>query len=262
MGTEYCKVILKDLGEIPVPQYSEEEHGTWKLLIEKQMQLVNDHACIEFCGGLQKVQFPTERIPRLIDVSNTLQKHTGWSLLRVEGLVHPMDFFKLLAKKIFPSTDFIRKRSELMYTPAPDMFHDLFGHTPLLTSRDFTDFFENFGKVGAHAAILYQDPDNEINKMLQRIYWFTVEFGLIQTHKGLRAYGSGSCSSPEELEFCLSDKCRRLDFDIDVIAKKDFDIWHLQEEVFVIQSFKQLGSEFQNWARRMGLVPSQSSKAS
>jgi phenylalanine-4-hydroxylase len=250
MGTEYCKVIHREIEDVPVPNYTQEEHGTWKLLIEKQNQLVDERACIEFCAGLKRVTFPTQNIPRLVDISHTLTQFTGWKLLRVDGLVHPTDFFKLLAQKIFPSTDFIRKRSELMYTPAPDMFHDLFGHTPLLTSPDFTAFFEVFGKIGTQVAARYPDPEHEMHKKIQRIYWFTVEFGLINTYKGLRAYGSGSCSSPEELAFCVGPKCKKIPFDIEAVTHKDFDIWHLQEEVFVIDSFKQLKSELSQWASR------------
>jgi phenylalanine-4-hydroxylase len=247
---EYCKVVYQNLADVSVPPYTPEEHGTWKLLIEKQIKLIESRACEEFSTGLEKVHFPIDRIPRLLDVSETLNQYHGWNILRVDGLVHPTDFFSLLSQRIFPSTDFIRKRSELMYTPAPDMFHDLFGHTPLLTHKDFADFFQNFGRVGVIAATKFPDPEHEVNKMLERIYWFTVEFGLIQTPSGLRAYGAGSCSSPEELTFCVSDQCRKHAFNIDAIAAREYDIWHLQEDVFVVETFKQLGQEFENWAKR------------
>ena len=246
--TPYCGVVDQPIESVPVPQYTDEEHGTWGLLLAKQDSLINGRACVEFIEGLNRLAFPKDRIPRLGDVSHTVEKATGWKLIRVEGLVHPKDFFALLSRKLFPSTDFIRKRSELMYTPAPDMFHDLFGHSPLLTNPDFTEFFQTFGRCGVKAYETYP-ATHEIHDMLQRIYWFTVEFGLTHTPEGVRAYGSGSTSSPEELEFCVGPKCRQHEFEIDVVSRKTFDIWHLQEEVFVIKSFADLGNEFRKWAR-------------
>jgi phenylalanine-4-hydroxylase len=133
------------------------------------------------------------------------------------------------------------------------MFHDLFGHTPLLSNPDFTEFFEAFGKAGVAACKKYPE-DHEVHQMLNRIYWFNVEFGLIQTPQGLRAYGSGSVSSPEEIQFCLSDKCTRHPFDIDIIAKRPYDIWKLQDHVFVIPSFEKLGKDFRAWARSWNLL--------
>lgn len=253
MEAEYCKVFEKDIQSVAVPKYSDEEHGTWKLLIETQKKLVTGRACNEFITGLGDIKFPENHIPLLREVSRTLQAHTNWTLLRVDGLVHPKDFFDLLARKIFPSTDFIRKRNELLYTPAPDMFHDLYGHTPLLTNPDFTEFFESFGKAGV-AAFKKYPADHEIQFMLTRVYWFTVEFGLINTSQGVRAYGSGSVSSPKELEFCVSAACRKHPFDIDVVSQREYDIWKLQEDVFAIESFAQLGKNFRNWASKFDLL--------
>ena len=246
--TPYCGVIERPIESVPVPAYTEEEHGTWGLLLAKQDSLIDGRACKEFIEGLRRLDFPKDRIPRLVDVSQKIEKSTGWKLIRVEGLVHPKDFFALLARRLFPSTDFIRKRSELMYTPAPDMFHDLFGHSPLLTNPDFTEFFQAFGEVGVKAYQIYP-PDHEIHDMIQRIYWFTVKFLLINTAQGVRAYGSGSTSSPEELEFCVGPKCVRHNFEIETVSRKTFDIWHLQEEVYVIKSFPDLGYEFRAWAK-------------
>ena len=248
METEYCQVFQAPIESVPVPQYTEEEHGTWELLIRKQESLVKGRACEPFIEGLRTISFPKDRIPRLRDVSARIQEQTGWTLLRVDGLVHPKDFFALLARRIFPSTDFIRKRSELDYTPAPDMFHDLFGHAPLLTNPDFTEFFEAFGRVGVNAHRLHPDPNDEIHSKLTRLYWFTVEFGLVNTPAGIRAYGSGSCSSPQELEFCLGPQCCRHPFDVETVSQRAYDIWKLQEDVFVIESFQQLGTEFRSWA--------------
>lgn len=249
----YCKVDERPIEEIAVPKYTEEEHGTWALLIEKQNQLVPNRACNELVEGLKALQFPKDKIPALKDISARIEASTGWRLVRVDGLVNSPEFFGLLSRRIFPSTDFIRSRAELDYTPAPDMFHDLFGHSPLLSNSDFTEFFEAFGKAGVKAYQKYPE-DHEVHQMMNRIYWFNVEFGLIQTPEGLRAYGSGSVSSPEEIKFCLSDKCTQHPFDIDIISKRPYDIWKLQDNVFVIQSFEQLGTEFRRWAKGWDLL--------
>ena len=253
MESPYCKVFERSIESVPVPNYTDEEHGTWNLLYTTQEKLIHGRACDPFIEGLEKIQFPKDHIPKLRDVSHAIEKCTGWTILRVDGLVHPKDFFDLLSRKIFPSTDFIRKRSELKYTPAPDMFHDLFGHAPLLTSPDFTEFFETFGRVGVRASQKYLET-HEVHEMLPRLYWFTVEFGLIQTLQGLRAYGSGSVSSPEEIEFCVGPKCRRHPFDVNMVAKRLYDIWHLQEDVFVIDSFESLGKNFRLWAKQHDIL--------
>lgn len=253
MEPVFCEVDDRALHEVPVPAYTDEEHGTWALLLAKQRELVRGRACDEFLEGLERMPFEPDRIPGLVGVSEVIEANTGWRLKRVDGLVAPKDFFDLLATRQFPSTDFIRGRHELDYTPSPDMFHDLFGHCPLLTSPDFTEFFEDFGRAGKAAFERYA-PGHEIHDAIARMYWFTVEFGLIDTGDHLRAYGSGSVSSPEEIQFCLGPRCRRHPFEPDVVAATPYDIWHLQEDVFVIRSFPDLGQRFREWARRWGLL--------
>jgi phenylalanine-4-hydroxylase len=234
--------------EFKYPKYTDEEHETWSLLYKKQMELLPERACQEFMDGLERLKFTTDRIPALGDVSRSLQKHTNWSLVRVEGLVPEKEFFELLATRRFPSTDFIRKREDLTYTPAPDMFHDLFGHISMITHPDFADFFQAMGKAGAHA-------DEEKLKEVQRLYWFTVEFGLIRNSQGRkRVYGSGILSSPGEVVYCLSDKVKVHDFDTAKIIRQEYDIWHMQEELFVIDSFDQLKTEFNAFGYANGLL--------
>lgn len=249
-GLQECIPDYRDIHDVEVPKYSNEEHGTWALLIENQNKILPNRACNEFMEGLGKISFPQNRIPRLADISDRIEKCTGWTIMRVDGLVPDKEFFHLLAEKIFPSTDFIRARSELGYTPSPDMFHDLLGHVPLLVNPRFTTFFEKFGRAGVRAFQL----GHEGMKMLPRIYWYTVEFGLIQNPEGLRIYGAGIVSSPNEALFSLSDKPTRHAFDIEAIAKKPYDIWRMQEELFVIESFDQLEKEFDRWAKEQGLL--------
>ncbi len=240
----------RDIHEVPVPDYTEEERGTWEILLANQWKVLPHRACSEYMDGLAKIGFPQDRIPRLMDISDGIEKETGWKIMRVDGLVPDKEFFHLLEERIFPSTDFIRKRDEVGYTPAPDMFHDLLGHVPLLTNPRFTAFFEKFGRAGVAAF----KKNHEGMKMLPRIYWYTAEFGLIRNVDGLRIYGSGIVSSPNETLYSLSDKPAKQPFDIEVIAQKPYDIWRMQEELFVIESFDQLEFEFDRWAARQGLL--------
>jgi phenylalanine-4-hydroxylase len=249
-GLLECIPDYRDIADVQVPAYSAEEHGTWALLMANQAKILPARACNEFMAGLERIPFPKEKIPTLLSISNAIESFTGWRLMRVDGLVPDKEFFHLLSEKIFPSTDFIRTRAELSYTPAPDMFHDLLGHVPMLTDPRFTAFFEKFGKAGVRAFAL----DHPAKKMLPRIYWYTVEFGLIQNPDGLRIYGSGIVSSPKEAVFSLSDVPKKLPFDISVIADKPYDIWHMQDELFVIKSFDQLEGDFDRWASAQGLI--------
>jgi phenylalanine-4-hydroxylase len=248
-GLQECIPDYRDIHEVEVPEYTVEEHGTWALLVENQSRVLPNRACSEFLEGLAKINFPKSGIPSLVSISDVIESHTGWKLMRVDGLVPDREFFHLLAEKIFPSTDFIRDRSELGYTPSPDMFHDLLGHVPLLVNSRFTAFFEKFGRAGVKAFQL----GHPATRMLPRIYWYTVEFGLIRNPEGLRIYGSGIVSSPNEVLYSLSEKPAKLEFDIDTIAAKPYDIWRMQEELFVIESFDQLERDFDRWARRQGL---------
>ncbi len=249
-GLQECIPDYRDIHDVPVPAYSDEEHGTWGILIDNQWQVLPGRACNEHMEGLARVNFPRTKIPRLIDISDAVESVTGWKLMRVDGLVPDKEFFHLLAERIFPSTDFIRARSEVGYTPAPDMFHDLMGHVPLLTNPRFTAFFEKFGRAGVKAF----ETNHPGTKMLPRIYWYTVEFGLIRNPEGLRIYGAGIVSSPNETLYSLSEKTQKIPFRIEDVAEKPYDIWRMQDELFVIDSFDQLEREFDRWARGQGLL--------
>ncbi|GAB2878185.1 phenylalanine 4-monooxygenase [Microvirgula aerodenitrificans] len=240
---------MVDLATFPVPDYSDTEHETWTRLYARQRELLPGRACDEYLAGLARLELSETRLPRLVDISRRIEQYTGWRLTRVAGLVENDDFFTLLAGRCFPSTDFIRKPDELDYTPAPDMFHDLIGHAPLLTHSRFAAFFERFGHAGK-AAFASGHPATE---WLPRIYWYTVEFGLIRAAEGLRIYGSGIVSSPGEVLHSLSDAVTRHDFDLDAIAARDYDIWHMQNDLFVIDSFDQLEDDFAAWCREARL---------
>ena len=211
------------------------------------MELLPVRACQEFLKGLEVLQFPHGRIPPLNILSRLLEKATNWKVARSPGLLDEKDFFACLAQRIFPCTDYIRSREEIDYTPAPDMFHDIFGHAPMITDPSFADFYQRIGQAALNA-------EGEDRIGLQRIYWLTVEFGLIQSSGGLRIYGNGILSSYNEVQHSLTDAVEKRPFDPDKIAKQDFDIWHLQPLLFVIDSFQQLQEGFYDWAASRNLM--------
>jgi len=236
-----------DLNSVPVPQYTDEEHETWALMYDRQMKAIPGMTSREYLEALKQIRLPRNHIPTLKEVSQRLESLTGWRLTRVAGLVPEKEFFECLAQKLFPSTDFIRTRNELEYTPSPDMFHDLFGHCLLITNPYFADFYEYFGRAALKAT-----PE-QLTK-LQRIYWFTVEFGLIQNPEGVRIYGSGILSSAGEVPYSLGPNVRRHPFDYEMVTNQFYEIFHMQEDLFVIESFEWLLESFKAWVKKEKLV--------
>ncbi len=233
--------------DIQYPNYSEDEHQIWQFLYARQCALLPNRACHDFLQGIALLGLRSDKIPALAEVSRQLERTTGWRVARIPGLLHERDFFNLLAQRIFPSTDYIRGRHELNYTPAPDLFHDVFGHLPMLTNPDFADFYQLFGK-----AALYAQGQDRIS--LERLHWFTVEFGLVYEENAVRIFGSGALSSCEEVEHALSDKVTVYPFDVERIIHQDYDVWHLQDVLFVLDSFEQLKTSFMQWTHERGLL--------
>ncbi len=231
---------------IEYPEYPEHDHETWKTLYSRQVQQVPGRACKEYLEGMRILGLQADRLPSLRDISLTLDEMVGWRVARIPGLLDTNDFFSFMARAHFPSTDYIRQPDELEYTPAPDCFHDIFGHMPTLTNPFFSKFFQYFSQVFLRVS----DP-KEI-RQLERFYWFTVEFGLINTEAGRRIYGAGILSSPKEVPYSLSDAVEVIDFNPERIGAQDYEVWHLQPLLFAIDSFEQLESEFRSWAKQKG----------
>jgi len=233
--------------DIPYPTYSDDEHAVWQFLYSRQCALLPNRASTDFLSGVALLNLKADRIPKLSELSATLEKATGWRVARIPGLLHERDFFELLSRRIFPSTDYIRGRHELNYTPAPDLFHDIFGHLPMLTHQDFADFYQLFGKAALHA-------EGGHRVMLERLHWFTVEFGLVRESDGVRIFGSGALSSSEEVKHALSDKVTVHPFSVETVVAQDYDVWHLQDVLFVLDSFEQLKAAFSDWTHAEGLL--------
>lgn len=233
--------------EIKYPDYPESDHETWRFLYERQIKFLPGRACREYMEGTEILNLSADKIPALKNLSHIFLKTTGWKVARVPGLIHSQNFFELLRRKVFPSTDYIRGKDELDYTPAPDMFHDIFGHMPLLTNKSFASFYQKFGEAALNA----KGADGV---KLETFHWFTVEFGLINNPEGRRIYGAGVLSSHKEVQHSLSDQVEVKPFDPDKIVVQQYDVWHLQPILFAIDSFEQLEEGFYSWCKKIGLL--------
>ncbi len=215
--------------------YTEVEHQTWNTLYERQMKILPGRACEAYMKGLQALDLNTGGIPDFEVLNPKLQALTGWTVVCVPGLVPEDVFFDHLANRRFVSGQFIRKPDQLDYLQEPDIFHDVFGHVPMLTDPDFAAYMEAYGKGGQRAASL-----GMLDK-LARLYWYTVEFGLMKEADGLRIYGAGIVSSATESVFSLEDPSpNRLGFDLERVMKTLYRIDDFQHVYFVIDSIEDL----------------------
>jgi len=233
--------------EIPYPDYSEEDNETWRILVERQMDQLPGRACTAYMQGANKLQIESDRIPSLANLSKRLYDATGWKVANVPGLIHEKDFFELLSDRIFPSTNYVRGRDELDYTPAPDCFHDIFGHMPMLTQPEFADFYQLFGQAALNS-------EGAVRPKLEAFHWFTVEFGLLMEDDEERIFGAGIVSSNEEVTHALGDEVEKVPFDPDTLVNTDYEVYNLQDKLFVMDSFEQLLEGFKSWTRKHDLL--------
>ena len=215
-------------------RYTPQEHALYERLYRRQAAQLQGLACEEFISAVQQLGEPHE-IPRFDVLSDRLRRATGWEVVAVPGLIPEEAFFGLLAQRRFPVTGWLRKPEEFDYVVEPDVFHDLFGHVPLLFNPVFADYMQAYGAGGLKASRLHACMH------LARLYWYTVEFGLIDTPAGLRAYGAGILSSTGELRHSvLSPQPQRLGFDVERIMRTQYRIDSYQSTYFVIRGFEQL----------------------
>lgn len=234
MITAEKKYISKTADKTGYIDYSEEEQGTWKLLYQRQCERLKDRACEAFLEGITALDLDAETIPQLPQINQKLNDLTGWGVQAVAAMIDYEQFFELLADKKFPIATFIRTREDIDYIREPDLFHEYFGHCPLLTNPAYAAFSQHYGKLGLAAS-------KADRRMLARLYWFTVEFGLIETPQGLRIYGGGILSSPEESDYCLtSNRPLRKDLDVVEAFRTHFRIDELQRTYFKIRDFDEL----------------------
>ncbi|QQQ01480.1 phenylalanine 4-monooxygenase [Lysobacter enzymogenes] len=233
----YVPVYTTAVVEQPWSSYSSDDHAVWAQLFERQQKVLVGRASDEFLTAQRAMHMTPDRIPKFDDLNRTLRAHTGWELIGVEGLLPELTFFDHLANRRFPVTWWIRKPEQIDYLSEPDLFHDLFGHVPLLMNPVFADYMQAYGKGGVKAHGI--DPDALVH--LTRLYWYTVEFGLIKQADGLRIYGSGIVSSKSESIYSLeSNAPNRIGFDLERVMRTRYRIDTFQKTYFVIDSFEQL----------------------
>lgn len=214
--------------------YSAEEHRIWSTLYNRQVELLPGRACDEFLSGLEALGISAKEIPQIPDLSRRLKAKTGWQVAGVAALISAREFFELLATRHFPAATFIRCQEELDYIKEPDIFHEIFGHCPMLTDPVYANF------VYDYACKVLTFPESDW-PLLQRLFWFTVEFGLIQTAKGLRAYGGGILSSISETVYSVESEIPlRALFNPVTAFRMPYRIDMLQPVYFVIQDYQQL----------------------
>lgn len=239
--------IVTDKGKVPVyatgvvdqpwDDYSDVDHGVWKALYQRQREILVGRASDEFLQAQDMMGMSPDRIPRFTELNAVLEAATGWTIVGVEGLLPELDFFEHLANRRFPVSWWIRRPDQLDYIEEPDLFHDLFGHVPLLMIPAFADYMQAYGRGGVKAHAIGADALAN----LTRLYWYTVEFGLIRQHDGLRIYGSGIVSSKGESIHCLESAApNRIGFDLERIMRTRYRIDSYQKTYFVIDSFEQL----------------------
>jgi len=215
--------------------YTAEDFEVWSRLYDHQKDIFPTHASEAYLGGLKLTGFENGIIPDFNNINRILKSSTGWQLAVVPGIVPDYTFFELMANKRFPATTWLRKKTELDYLEEPDMFHDVFAHVPLLTNQHFVNFLEELSKIG----LSYVGNDHAI-ELLSRVYWFTVEFGLIKEKSGLRIYGAGILSSNGESIHCLGEEAIKYPFSVEHTIDTPFKKDEFQQQYFVIESYESL----------------------
>jgi len=249
-------------------RYSEENHRVWQSLCERRWEELAKQASNTYLAGLEAINLELDRVPLLfgtapdpydpsrevVGINEFLRELTGWQSHGVPGYLPAKAFFSCLSRREFPSTIVIRPKEKMDYLPEPDIFHDVFGHVPLHADPVFADFLQTYGKAALHAG-------KEHEEQLARLFWFTVEFGLVSEDGRLKIYGSGTISSHSESDYALNapegtggyknNEIERRPFDLDRVINTPFEIDHFQDIVYVLDSFEQLRDAMYSYADRV-----------
>ncbi len=213
--------------------YSADEHTVWKDLFARQIAYLQDRACEAYLDGVKRLGLSADQVPQVSELDARLAKLTGAGVKGVAAIIPQDEFSTLLSNRKFPVATFIRTREDMAYLEEPDIFHEVFGHAPMLTNEPFCQFMERFG------ALALSLPKEHL-KYLFRLFWFTVEFGMIRENGALKAFGAGIMSSPSEAEYAMSGKAEMVDFDLMTVLRTPYRIDIVQPVYFVIDSFEQL----------------------
>lgn len=239
-----------DIDQMKITQhyekYTPENHEVWGIIFRKRMEQLNDFGSKVFLTGSKAINLRPDRVPQLLEVNARLKQLTGWSSHGVPGYLPAKSFFAFLAKRQFPTTVTVRPKTSMDYLPEPDIIHDVFGHVPLHADPVFADFLQTYGQAALHT----NDPYH--TERLARLFWFTVEFGLIREDGKVKLYGSGLISSEGEGHHALeSPKVDRRPFEMERVCETSFEIDHYQPILYVLESFEQLRDAMNTYAQRI-----------
>jgi phenylalanine-4-hydroxylase len=218
--------------------YSPEQHEVWAELVSRRMPVLHQYACQEYLDGFEVIGLREDTIPNLAEVNRRLEAKTGWNATPVSGFLPPDAFFEMLAARRFPTTTWLRDRQSLEYTPEPDIFHDVFGHVPMHAHPVFADFLQQYGKICAGLR------DKDALERMGRLFWFTVEFGVIRQAGKIRLYGSGLISSHGESNYVIQAETgggpQIRDFNLDQVMNQEFVVSEMQKVLYAVDSFEQI----------------------
>jgi phenylalanine-4-hydroxylase len=234
MQTETLLVAAPYTIEQDYAAYTEEQHAVWAELVGRVLPEIQKHAAREYLDGFEIIGLQRDRLPNLSSISARLEPRTGWNSTPVSGFLPAPAFFEMLAARRFPTTTWLRGRESLEYTPEPDIFHDVFGHVPMHAHSVFADFLERYGRVCAAV----QDPN--VLEKLGRLFWYTVEFGLIREGDKIKVYGSGLISSHGECRNVMSGNCAIHDFSLDEVLQTPVKVDELHKLLFAVEGFDQI----------------------
>lgn len=228
--------IAKPVDKHGFVNYSCEENQLWSELLERQVAILKDRACDEYLKGLALLNLPTHRIPQCNEINLALETSTSWTLEPVSSLIPANDFFHLLANRKFPVATFIRRREDFNYIAEPDIFHEIVGHCPLLMQPAYANFMQAYGKLSISAS-------PAIQTLLERVFFFTIETGLIKTNDGLKIYGGGILSSYDESLYALESPIpKRIEFNINDIIHSTYGLESMQKTYYILDNFEQLNT--------------------
>ncbi len=227
--------------------YTEENHRAWSILYQRRMETLEHTGSSVFLEGAATIGIGASFVPDLRDVNARLAKRTGWAAVPVSGFLPAKEFFACLAERRFPTTVSVRSMAQLDYLPEPDIFHDVFGHVPLHAHPVFADFLQRFGQAASRAV-----TEEQVEAMA-RLFWFTVEFGLVREAGRIKVYGSGLISSHGDAANALGDGCDRRPFTLDAVLAQPFEIDRLQDVLFVVDDYSRLFEAVEEAGSRLGV---------